>query len=73
MPITAGSVTGSSRLLVVSGVPVGSVLDSPQAARARSSLEPGRLRAAMTVTDAAYLRHLAPGWGWDSPCGALFE
>jgi hypothetical protein len=39
----------------------------------RGSLEPGRLRAAMTVTDAAYLRHLAPGWGWDSPCGALFE
>lgn len=39
----------------------------------RGSLEPGRLRAALTVTDAAYLRHLRPGWGWDSPCGALFE
>lgn len=39
----------------------------------RGSLEPGRLRAALTVTDAAYLRHLRPGGGWDSPCGALFE
>lgn len=39
----------------------------------RGSLERARLTATLTVTDAAYLRHLQPGWGWDSPCGALFE
>lgn len=37
------------------------------------SLEPARLTATLVVTDAAYLRHLRPGWGWDAPCGQLFE
>ncbi len=36
-------------------------------------LERARFQAILTVTDPAYLRHLAPGRGWDSPCGALFE
>ena len=36
-------------------------------------LEPARLTVKMVVTDAAYLRHLQPGWGWDSPCGSVFE
>ncbi len=39
----------------------------------RGSLEPARLTATLVVKDAAYLRHLRPGWGWDAPCGQLFE
>ena len=39
----------------------------------RGSLERARMRVALTVTDAGYLQHLTPGWGWDSPCGQVFE